>query len=98
MSEETKTAEAQPSEAKVRRRFVGRVVSDKMDKTVSVAIERLVKHPVYGKYIKRTTKVLAHDEENSAKAGDRVAISECRPVSKSKSWQVVDVVERAPEG
>jgi len=82
-------------EKKVQRTIVGRVVSDKMDKTVSVAIERKIKHPVYGKYIRRTTKVLAHDAANECKAGDRVAISECRPVSKNKSWSVVNVVERA---
>jgi small subunit ribosomal protein S17 len=86
MSEDTK---------KVQRTVVGRVVSDKMDKTVSVAIERLIKHPVYGKYIRRTTKVLAHDAANECKPGDRVAISECRPISKNKSWTVVNVVERA---
>ena len=84
-------------EKKTQRTVVGRVVSNKMDKTVSVAIERLVKHPVYGKYIRRTTKVLAHDAANECKAGDRVAISECRPISKSKSWAVVDVVERAAD-
>jgi small subunit ribosomal protein S17 len=82
-------------EAKTRRKIVGRVVSDKMDKTVSVAIERLIKHPVYGKYIRRTSKVLAHDATNDCKPGDRVAISECRPISKNKSWEVVAVVERA---
>ncbi len=92
MSEENKTAEA-----KAQRTVVGRVVSDKMDKTVSVAIERLVKHPVYGKYIRRTTKLMAHDENNSAKAGDRVSISECRPIAKNKTWRVVDIVESAPE-
>ena len=84
-------------EQKVQRTVVGRVVSDKMDKTVSVAIERLVKHPVYGTYIRRTTKVLAHDASNECKHGDRVAISECKPVSKNKSWAVVDVVERAAD-
>ncbi len=88
MSEETK---------KTQRKIVGRVVSDKMDKTVSVAVERLIKHPVYGKYIRRTTKILAHDAANECKEGDRVVISECRPVSKSKSWAVVDVVERAAD-
>ena len=88
MSEETQ---------KTQRTIVGRVVSDKMDKTVSVAVERLIKHPMYGKYIRRTTKVLAHDAANECKAGDRVAISECRPVSKTKSWTVVDVVERAAD-
>ncbi|MFB3125224.1 MAG: 30S ribosomal protein S17 [Woeseiaceae bacterium] len=82
-------------EKKVQRTIIGRVVSDKMDKTVSVAIERLIKHPVYGKYIRRTTKVLAHDENNECKSGDRVTISECRPVSKHKAWQVVNVVQRA---
>ena len=80
-----------------RRTVTGRVVSDKMDKTVSVSVERLIKHPVYGKYLRRTTKVLAHDESNECKAGDRVTISECRPMSKKKAWQVVNVVERAPE-
>ncbi len=82
---------------KAQRTIVGRVVSDKMDKTVSVAIERLIKHPVYGKYIRRTTKVLAHDAANECKAGDRVAISECRPISKNKAWAVVNVIERAAD-
>lgn len=80
---------------KVRRTLVGRVVSDKMDKTVSVAIERKVKHPIYGKYIRRTTKVMAHDASNECKTGDRVTISECRPISKNKAWQVVSVLDRA---
>ncbi len=84
-------------EKKAQRTVVGRVVSNKMDKTVSVAIERLMKHPVYGKYIRRTTKVLAHDAANECKEGDRVAISECKPVSKNKSWAVVNVVERAAD-
>ena len=87
----------QATEQKVQRKIVGRVVSDKMDKTVSVAIERLQKHPVVGKYIRRTTKLMAHDENNECKAGDRVAISECRPIAKHKAWRVVDIVERAPE-
>jgi len=89
-------SEAESKEQKVRRTVIGRVVSDKMDKTVSVAIERLIKHPMYGKYIRRTGKVLAHDANNECKPGDRVAISECRPFSKNKSWQVVNIVERAP--
>jgi len=92
MSEEIKA-----TEEKTRRTVIGRVVSDKMDKSVSVAIERLIKHPVYGKYIRRTSKVMAHDEANECKAGDRVAISECRPMSKNKAWQVVNILERAPE-
>jgi len=88
MSEENK---------KQSRTVVGRVVSDKMDKTVSVAVERLIKHPMYGKYIRRTTKVLAHDANNECKPGDRVAISECKPISKNKAWAVVNVVERAAD-
>ncbi len=82
---------------KGQRTVIGRVVSDKMDKTVSVAVERLIKHPVYGKYIRRTTKVLAHDAANECKAGDRVAISECRRISRNKSWAVVNIVERAAD-
>ncbi|MDH4125983.1 MAG: 30S ribosomal protein S17 [Gammaproteobacteria bacterium] len=84
-------------ENKTKRTLVGRVVSDKMDKTVSVAIERRIKHPVYGKYVRRTSKLLAHDANNECKPGDRVTISECRPISKNKSWTVVDVVERAAD-
>ncbi len=84
-------------ENKNQRTIVGRVVSDKMDKTVSVAIERRIKHSAYGKYIRRTTKVLAHDASNKCKPGDRVAISECKPISKNKSWAVVDIVERASD-
>ena len=84
-------------ENKVQRTIVGRVVSDKMDKTVSVAIERLIKHPMYGKFIRRTTKVLAHDANNECRSGDRVSISECKPISKNKSWAVVEVVERAAD-
>ena len=80
---------------KGQRTLVGRVVSDKMDKTVSVAVERLIKHPMYGKYIRRTSKVLAHDASNECRPGDRVAISECKPISKNKSWKVVNVIERA---
>jgi small subunit ribosomal protein S17 len=75
---------------------IGRVVSNKMQKSVTVSIERLVKHPAYGKFIRRTTKVMAHDEEGTCRAGDTVAIVECRPISKRKSWRVVEVVERAP--
>ena len=84
-------------ESKVHRTLTGRVVSAKMDKTVSVAIERRIKHPVYGKYIRRTSKVLAHDASNECKAGDRVSIAECRPMSKNKSWSVVNVVERTAD-
>ncbi len=82
---------------KEQRTMTGRVVSDKMDKSVSVAIERLIKHPVYGKYIRRTSKVMAHDETNQCKEGDRVQIQEGRPISKNKSWSVVSVIERAAD-
>jgi len=74
---------------------VGRVVSNKMDKSVAVVIERVVRHPVYGKFVRRTTKVLAHDEANQCKEGDTVAIVECRPISKRKSWRVLEIVEAA---
>ena len=73
----------------VRRPIAGKVISSKMDKTVSVLIERLIKHPIYGKYIRRSTKVMAHDPENRYKEGDSVSISPCKPISKSKSWIVV---------
>ncbi|CAH6784466.1 30S ribosomal subunit protein S17 [Vibrio chagasii] len=73
----------------------GRVVSDKMDKSIVVAIERTVKHPIYGKYVKRTTKVHAHDEDNTCGLGDKVEIAECRPLSKTKSWTLVKVLEKA---
>lgn len=80
------------AEAGAARRTVGRVVSNKMDKSVTVSVERLVRHEVYGKYIRRTTKILAHDESNECNEGDTVAISECRPISKNKSWRVVEIV------
>ena len=91
------TDEVVETKVKGKRTIIGHVVSDKANKTVSVKVERLIKHPVYGKYIRRTTKVLAHDESNECKSGDRVAISECRPLSKNKAWQVVNVIERGPE-
>ena len=82
-------------ETKVQRSVVGRVVSDKMDKTVTVLIERMVRQPVYGKYIRRSTKLHVHDEDNRCRIGDTVRISETRPLSKTKSWTLVEVVERA---
>ncbi len=75
------------------RTITGRVVSDKMDKTVTVMVERLVKHPIYGKFIKRSTKYLAHDEQNLAKQGDVVSITSCRPMSKNKNFKLVSVLE-----
>ena len=73
----------------------GRVSSNKMDKTITVVVERFVKHPIYGKYIKRSTKLHAHDEANICNEGDLVSITECRPISKSKTWMLVDVLEKA---
>lgn len=75
--------------------LTGKVVSNKMQKTVAVEIERLVKHPTYGKYVRRTTKVLAHDGAAECKEGDTVQIEECRPLSRRKSWRVVRVVGHA---
>ena len=75
------------------RKVVGRVVSNKMDKTASVLVERLVKHPVYGKYIKRSTKLLVHDEHNVCQEGDVVAITSCRPISKNKAFKLLEVLE-----
>jgi len=85
------TAEAK----KTTRSVSGRVLSNKADKTVSVMLERRVKHPLYKKYVRRTTKVLAHDEENTCQEGDWVLVEECRPISKHKSWRLVKVLERA---
>jgi len=91
------TAETQNQAAATSARTVtGIVVSSKMNKTISVAVERLIKHPTYGKYVRRTTKLLAHDENNECREGDTVAISECRPLSRHKAWRLVRVIERAP--
>lgn len=79
----------------MRKTTVGRVVSDKMDKTVVVAVEDSVKHPLYKKVIKRTVKRKAHDEQNECGIGDRVRIMETRPLSKDKRWRVVDIIEKA---
>ncbi|MFC0269007.1 30S ribosomal protein S17 [Kushneria aurantia] len=77
------------------RRLTGRVVSDRMEKSIVVMIERRERHPIYGKYMKRSTKLHAHDETNQAHTGDLVAIEECRPISKKKAWTLVEVVEQA---
>jgi small subunit ribosomal protein S17 len=96
-AEETKVAgeAGGASAAKSPRTLTGRVVSTKMQKTIAVEIERLVKHPEYGKYIRRTTKLLAHDENNESREGDTVTITPCRPMSRRKSWRLLAVVERA---
>ena len=80
---------------KVIRALTGRVVSDKMDKTVTVLVERKVKHPLYGKIIRRSKKYHAHDENNECREGDVVTIEECRPLSKTKAWRVAALVEKA---
>ena len=79
----------------IKRTISGKVVSSKMDKTITVMVERRVKHPVYGKFMRRSTKLFAHDEENQCKEGDVVTISECRPLSKHKSRRLVSVDEKA---
>ena len=83
------------TERNLRKTRVGKVVSDKMDKTIVVAIQDNVKHPIYGKIIKRTLKVHAHDEENTCGIGDRVEIMETRPLSKTKRWRLVEIIEKA---
>jgi len=83
--------------AKGVRTLTGRVVSNKMDKTIAVVIERLVRHETYGKYLRRSTKLLAHDENNEAREGDKVSITPCRPLSRRKSWKLLAVIERATQ-
>jgi len=85
------------SQEKRVRTETGRVVSNKMDKTITVVVERKVKHPIYGKYIRRSTKFHAHDENNQCAQGDMVTIAECRPISKSKTWRLVEIIERATQ-
>ena len=77
------------------RTIQGRVISDKMDKTITVLVERQVKHPLYGKFMKRSTKLHAHDEANECREGDVVNITSCRPLSKAKTWSLVEVIDRA---
>ncbi|HHU53090.1 MAG TPA: 30S ribosomal protein S17 [Clostridiaceae bacterium] len=83
------------SERNNRKQRVGIVISDKMDKTITVAVEEHVRHPLYKKYIKKTKKFTAHDEENQCGIGDRVRIMETRPLSKTKSWRLVKIIEKA---
>lgn len=85
------------SEEKRQRKVVGRVVSNRMDKTATVVIERMVSHPLYKKYVRRSTKIHVHDEDNACRVGDWVSIKECRPLSKTKSWALVEILER-PSG
>ena len=83
------------SEHKRSRSVTGRVVSNKMDKSISVMVERQVKHPLYKKYVRLSTKLLAHDEDNDCAEGDMVQIEECRPLSKRKSWRLLQIIEKA---
>ena len=80
---------------KVSRTITGRVISDKMNKTITVLVERKVPHPVYKKYVRRSSKIHAHDETNQCKAGDTVLIEQCRPLAKTKSWRLVKVIAQA---
>ena len=82
-------------EDKSNRTVTGRVVSDAMDKTITVLVERRVKHPLYGKFIRRSTKIHAHDEANSCSEGDLVTVEQCRPLSKTKTWRLLEVLEKA---
>jgi len=86
---------AEQQESKVQRSVQGSVLSAKMDKSITVLIERQVKHPLYKKIIRRSTKLHAHDEQNECKEGDTVIIEECRPLSKTKSWRLVEIISRA---
>ncbi|MFT4060816.1 MAG: 30S ribosomal protein S17 [Edaphocola sp.] len=83
------------AERKIRKSRIGLVTSDKMDKTITVAVERKVKHPLYGKFLKKTTKFHAHDETNQCGIGDTVRIMETRPLSKTKRWRLVEIIEKA---
>jgi small subunit ribosomal protein S17 len=82
-------------ERNLRKERIGKVVSDKMDKSITVAVERKVKHPIYGKFMAKTTKFMVHDENNECHPGDLVKISETRPLSKNKRWRLVEIIERA---
>jgi small subunit ribosomal protein S17 len=98
MSEATPTSAQSVAESSaIRRRLTGRVVSDKMNKTITVLVERKVKHPVFGKYMTRSSKYHAHDENNEFHPGDLVTIEECRPLSRTKAWRAVKLVEKARE-
>ena len=94
---QTVILEARIAEPKGTRTLSGKVTSTKMDKTIAVVIERMVKHETYGKYLRRSTKLLAHDEDKSAREGDTVTITPCRPLSRRKSWRLLSIVERAAQ-
>ena len=96
MTEEQKTESPAPRKALVQT-FIGRVVSDKMNKTVTVLVERKVKHPLYGKYVTRSKKYHAHDDTDQVAIGDTVIIEECPPISKTKTWRVIKVLDKAAD-
>ena len=83
------------AEEKTNRRLTGRVLSNAMDKTITLVVERQVKHPLYGKFFRRSSKIHAHDEDNACGAGDWVVVEQCRPLSKTKTWRLVEIVEKA---
>lgn len=83
------------AERNLRKQRIGVVVSDKMDKSITVLVERKLKHPLYGKFVKKSNKFMAHDEKNDSNVGDKVRIMETRPMSKNKRWRLVEVIERA---
>ena len=93
MTESTNTAVA--TEIKKRKEKIGRVVSNKMQKSIVIAVERQIKHPIYGKFIKKTTKFVAHDDKDAANVGDLVRVIETRPLSKTKRWLLVEIIEKA---
>ncbi|HWK74340.1 MAG TPA: 30S ribosomal protein S17 [Povalibacter sp.] len=103
MSKQAKSAKAEvaaapDAPAKAAKTITGKVVSNKMQKTITVMVERYVPHPVYGKYLRRSTHYLAHDENNESREGDVVAIEQCRPLSRHKSFRLVRVISRAVQG
>jgi small subunit ribosomal protein S17 len=85
------------NEPKSAKSLTGRVTSNKMDKTIAVQVQRMVKHPLYEKYTRRSTKILAHDEGNECREGDIVMVTPCRPISKNKAWKLLKIVEKAQE-
>ena len=95
MAENTNTVTTETLDRNLRKTRIGVVTSNKMTKTITVAVERKVKHPIYGKFVKKTSKFHAHDEKNEASIGDVVRIMETRPMSKNKNWRLVEIVERA---
>jgi small subunit ribosomal protein S17 len=92
--QEAKTM-AENTVRKERKQRIGRVVSDRMNKSITVAVDRQIKHPIYGKFITKTTKYMTHDENNDANIGDTVRIMETRPLSKNKRWRLIEIIERA---